>query len=181
MRLFTAIEIPEEVRDVLSQTVERLKPSAKIRWSRPSNLHITTKFLGEIAPERFDTIVGSLRGVAATGPIPIEVRGAGWFPNPHSPRILYAGVQAPESLGQLHRRTDERLEALGVKTETKPFRPHLTLARIEGKVDLADLRHAIFALPSNRFGAFTASHFHLYESKTAAGGSIYTKLAEFEI
>lgn len=181
MRLFTAIDIPEEIRETLKATVAKLKPAAKLRWSKPENLHITTKFLGEVPAERLSAVVNALESMPAGSAIPIEVRGIGWFPNPHAPRILYAGIQAPEWLGQLHLRTDEALAGLGVPKETKPFRPHLTLARIDGKVELADLRHAIFALSSNQFGAFVAEQFHLYESQTGGAGSVYTKLADFAI
>lgn len=181
MRLFTAIDIPKAVREALTQTIQQLKPVAKIRWSKPENLHITTKFLGEVPPERLAAVVAALQGMASTGPIPIEVRGIGWFPNPHSPRVLFAGIQAPEWLGQLHIRTDEALGALGVPAETKPFRPHLTVARMEAKTEVANLRQAIFHLPGNQFGAFTAERFHLYESLTGGAGSVYTRVADFEI
>lgn len=181
MRLFTAIDIPEEIRETLRATISRLKPVAKLRWSRPENLHITTKFLGEVPAERLNAVVSALETIPSGAAIPIEVRGIGWFPNPHSPRILYAGIQAPEWLGQLHLRTDETLAVIGVPKETKPFRPHLTLARIDGKAELADLRHAIFELPGNQFGNFVAESFQLYESHTGGAGSVYTKLAAFPI
>jgi RNA 2',3'-cyclic 3'-phosphodiesterase len=181
MRLFTAIDIPEEIRETLRATVSTLKPAAKLRWSKPENLHITTKFLGEVPAERLSAVVNVLGAMPASSAIPIEVRGIGWFPNPHAPRILYAGIQAPEWLAQLHLRTDEALAGLGVPKETKPFRPHLTLARIDGKVELADLRHAIFALPGNQFGAFMAERFHLDQSETGGAGSVYTRLADFSI
>lgn len=181
MRLFTAIDIPEEIRDTLRATLARLKPKAKLRWSKPENLHITTKFLGEVPAERLSAVIQALEAIPAGAAIPLEVRGIGWFPNPHAPRILYAGIQAPEWLAQLHVRTDEALAAIGVPKENKPFRPHLTLARIDGRVELADLRQAIFELPTSQFGAFVAESFHLYESQTGGAGSVYTKLAEFPL
>ena len=138
----------------------------------------TCGFIDSAVAESLDAIGEAM---VAAGPIPIEARGLGWFPNPHSPRVLFAGIQAPESLTQLHRRSDEAVAVLGVPTETRPFRPHLTLARIENKIDVADLRHAIFQMPSNQFGAFTAEEFHLYESRMEPGGSVYTKRATFSL
>lgn len=181
MRLFAAIDIPTPIREALVQAVQRLKPAAKARWSKPENLHITTKFLGEVPAEQLDAVLASLRAMPSAEPIPIEVRGIGWLPSPRSPRLLLAGIHAPEWLGQLHVRTDRALRPLGIQAETKPFRPHLTLARVDARLDLSALRRAVSELPSNQFGGFTAERFHLYESLTGGSGSVYVKLAEFEI
>ncbi len=181
MRLFAAIDIPESIREALIQTVQKLKPTARARWSKPENLHITTKFLGEVPIAKLDAVIAALRAMPAAEPIPIEVRGFGWLPNPKSPRLLYAGIQAPEWLGQLHLRTDQALTPLGVPAETKPYRPHLTIVRLDARLDLSALRQAILHLPAVPFGGFTADRFHLYESLTGGSGSVYRKLAEFPI
>ena len=181
MRLFAAIDIPDQIRQSLADTVQRLKPTAKARWSKPENLHITTKFLGEVPAAKLDAVIAALRAMPSADPIPVEVRGFGWLPNPKSPRLLFAGIQAPEWLGQLHARTDRALQAVGVPAETKPFRPHLTIARVDAKLDLSALRQAILDLPSCQFGGFTAERFHLYESLTGGTGSVYRKLADFAI
>lgn len=181
MRLFTAIDIPQSIRDLLNTAIQQLKPTAKARWSKPENLHITTKFLGEVPEEKLDAVIAALRAMPTTEPIPIDVRGIGWFPNPRSPRLLFAGIQAPEWLEQLHIRTDETLRPLGVPAENKPFRAHLTLARVDSKLELDALRQAILELPTKQFGSFTAERFDLYQSLTSGTGSVYTKLAQFDI
>lgn len=181
MRLFAAIDIPDDLREVLADTVRQLKPAAKARWSKPENLHITTKFLGEVDEGRIGAVIDVLRALPSTGPIPIEVARIGWLPNPRWPRLLYAGVHAHETLGQLHLRTDQALRPLGIPAETKPFHPHLTLARIHAKLDRSELERAIAGLPTNGFGTFTAERFHLYQSLTGGAGCVYLKLAEFEI
>jgi RNA 2',3'-cyclic 3'-phosphodiesterase len=119
--------------------------------------------------------------VPRTGAIPIEIRGVGYFPNPHQPRIFWAAVHAPEALTELARATDERLGTLGIPRESRPFSPHLTLARIKTPVPLAALRQAVAALPSLEFGTFTAPRFHLYQSRLQPGGSVYTKLSDFPL
>jgi 2'-5' RNA ligase len=80
--------------------------------------------------------------------------------------------------------TDRATSTLGIPAETRPFAPHLTLARItlgriKERLNLQPLREAIAALPSLDFGAFEVSRFFLYQSKPQRGGSVYTKLAEF--
>jgi 2'-5' RNA ligase len=84
-------------------------------------------------------------------------------------------------LAELARHTDEATARLGVPPERRPFSPHLTLARIREQVRLARLREAVAALPSEDFGEFTASRFHLFLSQPSASGSVYSKLAEFPL
>ncbi len=179
MRLFTAITLPPDVIAALTRLIDRLRPTARIHWSPASNLHITTKFIGEWPKERLDELTATLRALPAPGPIPIEVRGLGFFPNPHAPRVFWAAVHAGPELAELARATDQALERLGVTAEKRPFSPHLTLARIKEPVPLQSLRQAIAGLPAAGFGAFTADRFHLYLSQLNPGGSVYTKLSDY--
>lgn len=181
MRLFIGLDVPYEMRRNLELLLHHLKPHAKISWSPMSNLHLTTKFIGEWPEERLDELKGALRQVPAPGDLHISIRGIGWFPNPHHPRVLYAGVAAPDGFATLARDTERACGKLGVPAEEREFRPHLTLARIKAPTDLTALRQTIANLPSADFGSFTASEFHLYESRLAPGGSIYTKLASYSL
>jgi 2'-5' RNA ligase len=108
----------------------------------------------------------------------VSVRHVGFFPNPHAPRVFFCGIEAP-GLRELAAATDAAVNALGVPRETRPFSPHLTLARIKDRLDLQPLREAIVALPPLEFGSFTAGSFFLYQSVLRPSGSVYTKLAEF--
>ncbi|MGC8794198.1 MAG: RNA 2',3'-cyclic phosphodiesterase [Bryobacteraceae bacterium] len=179
MRLFTAIDLPPDVLGALTRLLERLKPTARLKWSPPENLHITTKFIGEWPEQRRVELESALRGLGAFDPIPICLRGLGFFPNPHAPRVFWVGVEAGPGLAELARRTDAALARLGVPAETRPFSPHLTLARIKEPVPLAGLRQAIAQLETVEFGAFFADRFHLYLSELRPAGSVYTKLSEF--
>lgn len=179
MRLFTAIDLPPPVRRNLEQLIERLRPTARIKWSTPENLHITTKFIGEWPRERLSELEAVLKELAPPAPFPVALRGLGFFPNPHSPRVFWAGVEAPASLAELARRTDAALAELGVPRETRPFSPHLTLARIKEPVPLAALQRALARLESLEFGEFEADRFSLYQSELRPAGSVYTKLTEF--
>ncbi len=175
MRLFTAIDIPEEVRHNLRTLVERLRPSARISWSPVENLHVTTKFIGEWPEGRLEEIKTALLSVGSPGRTEITVRQLGWFPNAHSPRVFWAGVHGGRELEMIARATECAIEAVGVPKEDRKFSPHLTLARIRERVPLDALRAAIEALPSFEFGSFEVASFYLYLSR----GGKYTKLAEF--
>ncbi len=181
MRLFTGIDLTDEVVQTLERLVEELRPTARIRWSPPVNLHITTRFIGEWPEERLPELKAVLAGLPAHPPIPIQVRKLGFFPNPHSPRVFWAGVEASSDLAALAAETDRALQPLGLKPEGRPFSPHLTLARIKEPVPVQRLREAIAALPMLDFGSFVADRFYLYQSRLNPAGSVYTKLAEFPL
>ncbi len=179
MRLFTAIDIPAPVRERLNALVERLRPSAAIAWSRASNLHITTRFLGECPEKKLEAITEALGAMSPREAIEVSVEGLGWFPNERRPRVLWAGVEGGEALAALAAATNAALEPLGFAPEPKPFSPHLTLARIRDPYPLDGLRRAIASLPTTGMGRFAVTSFHLYQSQPGQSGSVYTRLAEF--
>jgi 2'-5' RNA ligase len=154
---------------------------AKISWSPIDNLHITTKFIGEWPEARLEELKEALGAVPATGAIGIAIRDIGWFPDERRPRVLWAGVQADETLAKLAHATDQAVAALGVPMEKRPYSPHLTLARIRepifSKSGTLDSLRAEIAKVDTDFGAFRAGQHTLYLS---AGGR-YTPLASFPL
>ena len=178
MRLFTALDPSPDVHDNLSRLLDRLRPAARLRWSRREGLHLTLKFIGQWPENRLAELRQALSGVTFA-PFEIRFSGLGFFPNPRSPRVFWAGIQAGPELGKLAALVDRTLEPLGVEAEKRPYSPHLTLARIESGTRLEAVHRAIQDLPSVEFGSFRADRFCLYESRPAAGGSIYTRIEEF--
>jgi len=178
MRLFTGIGLSDSVIDNLARLIDRLRPTAHVNWCPAYNFHITTKFIGEWPEERSQQLVDALRPLGSRPSFPVSITGIGWFPNPHSPRVLWAGIKDTGEIQRLATDTDAALQPLGIQAEKKNFSAHLTLARIRGPgVPLAPLRQAIAQLASVEFGNFTASEFCLYLSKLGPSGSIYTQLA----
>src|SRR5258707_11124136 len=114
MRLFTGIDLPEDVLARIAALLERLQPTAKARWSPPANLHITTKFIGEWPEERLAEMNEALRRLPDYSRIPIAIQKLVFFPNERSPRIFFAGVSAGPALEQLARDTDSAVASLGV-------------------------------------------------------------------
>jgi 2'-5' RNA ligase len=181
MRLFTGIDLAPEVIAHLEDLLQRLKPAAQINWSPPANLHITTKFIGEWPEDRLPGLKAALGGLPGRSPINIAIEKLGFFPNPHSPRVFWAGVHAGEDLAQLARDTEDALAALGIAKEDRPYSPHLTLARIKTPGRQSALLQAVAKLPSLEFGGFIADRFNLYHSRNTPSGSVYTKLSEFPL
>ena len=183
MRLFVGVALPAELAGGLRAKLNRFRPLAPLRWSKVENLHITTKFIGAWPEEKLEEMRAALRPVAACAPFEIEMRGLGWFPNPHQPRIFWIGIRGGEALHALAAATEAASAGLGIASEDRPYRPHLTLARIDNrgaKADLTALRRAV-ALEPDESARFTCGAFHLYLSEPGAGGSVYTKLATFPL
>ncbi len=181
MRLFTGIDLPKSTEEKLDLLMSHLRIHAHIKWSPAYNLHITTKFIGAWPPEKLPELDAALKTLRPTASIDIGVRGLGWFPNPHHPNVLFAAIHASDGLANLARATDELCGTLGVKTETRAYTPHLTLARIKEPVPLDPLRRAIAALENVEFGQFSPDRFFLYRSEPGHAGSVYTKLDEYSL
>ena len=181
MRLFTGIALPADVSENLEWLIKRLKPTAKIKWSRVVNLHITTKFIGEWPESRLGELRDVLAALTARDSFPVGVRKLGWYPNERAPRVFWAGVEAPDDLLELAADTSRLVEQLGVKPERRDYSPHLTLARVKGPAALGALKQAVEELPSREFGQFEATSFHLYRSEPRSAGPRYTSLAEYPL
>ena len=179
MRLFTGIDLPEEIRERLERLLMHLRPTAHLKWSPVYNLHVTLKFIGEWPEAKLPQLEAALKSLAPRPPIPMEVRGLGWFPSPNRPRVFWVALHGGDALTNLARDTETVLEPLGIAKEDRAFTAHLTLARIKEPTPLDALRGAIAKLESAEFGSFEADRFYLYRSQPGSAGSIYTKLSSY--
>ena len=179
MRLFCGIDLPEDVRERLERLLMHLRPVAHLKWVPVYNLHLTLKFIGEWPEEKLPQLEAALHTVVKRPPIPLEMRGLGWYPNPRNPRVFWAAVEGGDALPALAHDIEARIEPLGIAKETRVFTAHLTLARIKEPVPLEALRSAAEKVESAEFGSFEADRFYLFRSQPGSAGSIYTKLSEF--
>jgi 2'-5' RNA ligase len=180
MRLFTGIALDPTVLNNLGRVMRELRPLAPLKWSPLENLHITSKFIGAWPAENLETLKQALGAIVRPAAFPVTVAGFRYFPDPHHPRMLFAGVQAGGELGELAKGIEDALEPLGVARESRPYTPHLTLARI-GNKSVRDVREYIANMKNPDFGTFEAAGFHLYESTPGGSGSVYTTLATFPL
>ncbi|MGB8476736.1 MAG: RNA 2',3'-cyclic phosphodiesterase [Candidatus Acidiferrum sp.] len=187
MRLFVALEIPAAVRDNLAALLKDFRSlSSRLadrcpRWVRPENLHVTLKFIGEVAGEKLDGIRTALSEVRSDGPVDLRFRGLGFFPAEENPGVLWVGLDASRNLAALAADIDRALEPEGVARDRREFAPHLTLARFEPPGVYEDLRAAIRQRAQREFGSFQAREFLLIESKLKPSGAEYTSLASFRL
>jgi 2'-5' RNA ligase len=103
-----------------------------LSWVREPALHLTVKFLGEQPADLVGRLVEELRAVGDRNKvIEVEIGGVGAFPNFRRPRVVWIGVSPDPKLELLHHDVESACEALGIPLDGKPFRPHLTLARVK--------------------------------------------------
>jgi 2'-5' RNA ligase len=181
MRLFTGISLAPDIIKRLSAALEQLRPAAHLNWSPVANLHITCRFIGEWPEANLPDLTNALNTTATGGPIPIHISRFGFFPNPHHPHSFFAGVQAGPGLADLATAINHALGPLGLKPEDRPWLPHVTLARIKKNSDVRTLRERIAAMTDFDFGAFDATSFQLFASKPTATGSVYSRLATYDL
>ncbi len=179
IRAFVAIELPETVRNALGSLQKNLRDYGfSAKWSRPENIHLTLKFLGDIAESEIAPLGEQMASIAReTAPITIVAQGLGVFPSVRRPRVLWTGIGGEtDRLSNLQQAIESGFETLGYERESKRFAGHFTLARFKGGVDPEAIVSAM-----GRFGgfvsdSFTADHVHLFQSELTPRGPIYTKI-----
>ena len=180
MRLFVALDIPEETRSAISEVISHLQPIARgARWVRAEGIHVTLKFIGWVEDERVAQIKEHLSRVAHRGAISVAFRNFGFFPNERRPRVFFIGIAAGPELGRLAADIESQLAPLKIPKEERAFTPHLTLARFKMSEGVAQMQKMLASMPSQDFGTMNAAEFHLYQSMLKSNGAIYTKLASY--
>ena len=194
MRLFVALDIDNEIRDRITRFLEGVQPFAPdARWVKPESLHVTLKFIGEQPESALDNLKSALETIH-TPLAEIHFRAYGFFPTSKSARVFWIGMETGPELAALAAAIDAQMPALGIAKETRPFSPHLTLARAPGgsgaphrrKSDKPNrvfqhMQEKLAALPTPEFGTMTPHEFFLYQSHLSPKGSTYTKLQRFAL
>jgi 2'-5' RNA ligase len=180
VRAFIAIELPAAVLSSLQDLQLRLdRYRLNMRWVRPAAMHLTLRFLGDIAAAETET-VGSAVTAAAGGFVPFEMRpkGVGVFPGLRRARVLWTGIEEPLGrLSQLQRAVQEKLAQRGYPAENRPFAAHLTLGRARGAIDVGRLAEALKENREFSGEPFKATRLVLFRSELKPNGAVYTALA----
>ncbi len=131
MRLFVALNFPPQLRQALWEATAPLRERAwPVTWARADAIHLTLKFLGEVAEEREPDVRTALtRAVAGARALPLALGGFGVFPDLRRPRVVWVGVTPDPALELLQHQVEREFAPLGFATEARAFRPHVTLGR----------------------------------------------------
>lgn len=166
-RLFSGLELPDDIKDQLSGLEV---PLAGASWIEEDNLHITLRFAGDIdnrlAHEFADELSRIDVDVFELALEGVHVIGG------NDPKILYVGLRASPQLDALARAHERAARSAGLAPESRPFKPHITLARLR-HVDIVDLTRFLQAHALLRSRPFVIEEFVLFSSKPKTGGGPY--------
>ncbi|MGD8254334.1 MAG: RNA 2',3'-cyclic phosphodiesterase, partial [Syntrophobacterales bacterium] len=177
IRSFIAIDLPEAIRQTLGAVQENLKQSSTaVRWVKPTSIHLTLRFLGNIHSDQVDDIALAVaQEIRDYPPITLRPAGLGAFPNLKKPRVIWVGMEGEvQRLKEIQARVENALEPLGFAREKRGFRPHLTIGRVKDRRRLQSLVDAVATLDMEPFNSFDADEIILYKSDLRPTGAIYT-------
>jgi 2'-5' RNA ligase len=183
IRAFIAVDLDDPVIEKVCNVVEILKPRiTEIRWLRKENLHLTLKFLGNIAESQVEPITAALRHpLGLFSPCTISAKGLGVFPDFRRPKILWVGLTG-DQLVQLAAEIESALMPLGFTPENRAFTPHLTIGRWrEGSRPAKNLRQEIDSLNDFEFGACAVRQIVLFQSVLKPEGASYSELRTIQL
>ncbi|MDD5465917.1 MAG: RNA 2',3'-cyclic phosphodiesterase [Candidatus Omnitrophica bacterium] len=184
MRAFIAIKLPADIKNAVSRMQDKLKlVLPKVSWVKPVNLHLSLKFLGEISPKQLDKINQiTAETVETITAFRIKLESLGAFPNLASARIIWIGAdQLPKALEQIVAQLETKLAGIGIAKEDRPFRAHITIGRIKGRLDPGDLEKGINQAKNDVVYEnleFNTPGITLFESTPGKDGPTYTVLKE---
>lgn len=182
LRAFVAVELPVEIRQAAGNATSVLqkKIGSLVRWVPAENMHLTLKFLGDIAPSNVDMLAQMLRAEADLfNCFELRFAGLGSFPSLKRPRVIYIGIQAPTVLEALQRGIESASYRLGYESEERGFSPHLTIGRVKQNVagtEQQTIRRALEETKIDALGTARVDSVHLYKSDLQPTGSVYTRL-----
>jgi 2'-5' RNA ligase len=188
LRLFIAIAVPAEVREVIGRAQGRLQrhaPPGAVRWTRMEQFHVTLKFLGDVTTEQVAALEKSVAAVCAGSPaLRLSARGVGFFPNERKPRVIWAGVNDDDGqLAALHRKLDEALRWLASAERPETFTGHITLGRFKPghHAAIPNLVELAAEFRGRDFGDWQAGEVEIVRSELTSDGADHLTMAAFRL
>lgn len=173
-RLFIALPLPDETLAAVAACQQHCRERLpKLRWSRPQQLHLTLRFLGDQPEDSLEKLADIVLSVGRSHPpLDLLLDRLGAFPAPDRARVVWLGVAASDPLQALYAALSRELQQhAGIPREGRRFHPHLTLGRCRGGIDLGN-RLSSGGLPL----AFRATQLVLFRSELQPGGAIHQPL-----
>ncbi|MBE9483188.1 MAG: RNA 2',3'-cyclic phosphodiesterase [Chloroflexi bacterium] len=184
VRSFIAIELPDELKQGLAQLQSRLKLDKQpwVKWVDPYSIHLTLKFLGSVAVDRISEITKAMEESAqGIPPFHLEVKDLGVFPNVRRVQVAWVGISGDvDKLGQLQQGIESNLAHIGFVPESRPFTPHLTLARLRDRAPLDERQRFGQLIAGTQLEAVYAIEvgaINLMRSQLTREGAIYSRIS----
>jgi RNA 2',3'-cyclic 3'-phosphodiesterase len=176
IRLFAAIPVPEDLHPAL---IRRQTGVENARWRPPEALHITLRFYGELREDVAADLDDALSLISAP-PFELVLRGVGAFGEGREVHAIWAGVEESEPLRHLARACETAARRIGLKSETRSYRPHVTLAYLRN-AEPAEVGAWVQGANLLKSPAFTVDRFGLYSRRLAREGASYTLEREYPL
>lgn len=187
IRTFIALHIPPAWESSLSEVQRSLKKSlqgGEIKWVAPASIHITLRFLGYIEPVLVQSVSQRLSAIASNvPPFELAAEAPGCFPNCRNPRVIWAGLADPAgTLTHLQSSVLQGTRDFGQPPEDRPFKPHLTLARVKhlSRENARSLQAAIEEISWNP-PSWKVNELVFFQSHLSQAGPAYQPLARFAL
>ena len=181
-RIFCAVALSRDLHERLITHINRIReavPDARGSWSRADNIHLTLKFLGDISLVQVEKVSEAAScSVENFAPFKIVLEQTGVFPKLGSSRVLWIGVNDLEGkLDQVHALLEDECARAGFPRESRPFHPHLTLARLRQPQDAGTLASAHKAMKFES-AEIAVSELLVIRSELSTTGSHYTTISQ---
>jgi len=179
MRLFFAIELGDDLLDLLEETTAPLVAEApELAWVARDKRHLTLKFLGDVDEAAVPRLtMAADRAAGRQASLEMSVRELGAFPNFRRARVVWIGVEQDPRLELLHHDLEEACVYEGFEVEGRPFRPHITLARVRTPLPVQRMRSLARVARSVRVRATVpVERITLFESTLAPSGARYRRV-----
>ena len=176
LRLFVGIALPPEQRLTLSILCRGLPG---VKWADPGNYHVTVRFIGEVDEGVAADIDEVLAGIRLPR-FELAVAGTGSFGPDDRPRVVYAGLDRSQALGQLHDKVDMALMRIGLPPDGRRYSPHVTLGKVQNGNPI-EIRRFVSEYNLLRLPAFRVEAFQLVRSYLTKAGAIYEDVADYPL
>lgn len=181
IRSFIAFDMQNDsVLNRLSAVQKLLvETGAELKLVQPQNIHITTRFLGDISLSMVEKVFEAMKKVQFT-PFNIQIHGLGVFPSLNYPRVVWAGMtDGVEQLKSIFSQLEPQIRALGFGSDAYGFSPHLTIARVRSGANKQRLAELVTKKSDYDFGSIKADCLRLKKSQLSPKGPTYSTLKEF--
>lgn len=180
MRVFIALELPEELKDKIFTLSQKATKGLKIKLVERENLHVTLIFLGEVSEDNIEKIKGVLRSTKGVGEISLKAERIESFPPKGLPHGVWLSLEGQkEKLFSLYKKIVDGMLSVGIKLKERKLRfsPHITLGRFKER----DNKFKKIEKSIKVSDEFVVRNVTLFSSKLSSKGSVYSKIAEFEL
>ncbi|MCP3899949.1 MAG: RNA 2',3'-cyclic phosphodiesterase [Desulfobacteraceae bacterium] len=187
IRAFIAINCPAKVIAHLENLQAQLKKhKIKASWPKPSNMHLTLKFLGDVPYSKIQDIQNSITATVfdfkkENSSLSLSTKSIGVFPSVKKPRVVWSGIKSDikgqtNPLETIHSLLESHLTKQGFKKEKNQYFPHITLCRIKQRISEKHISQVLEKYSDIESDTFLVKQITLFKSKLTSSGAVHTKL-----